>query len=712
MEQRHAEAVFRTGFEQAHADLNYDRWPDDWTRRKGRGYPLYVGIAITEDTRPRPTGSRCLQVDLDGGSAEAFSPRIPVSASCSYLFEGYLRTRDLKYNTASFSVTYYDRQGRKQQTFTSPEYQDLPDWTPVRIGPMVPQRENAAFAMIGLHVLAHDRADLDGVAQFDDLQLTRLPRMGAVTNGDFNIFDDPDDVRVTCTMSGMPFPDSRVHFELLAADGMRLAEQQVSLSDSGLSQPTAWPALFETAPGQAAGINPDDGFAGQATWKPPIPGCGFFRVRMTAVGDGGGLLTRVISLAVLDRPEGLTAGEFGWLLPNGDDPLAVDQLSSLLELAGIGPGKSVAAYEAGDARSARTVTLKPLGKTSYDTETRTHDLVLRMLEAKMDDCDAVLISDPLDAEYGLMNQEGTPGELLLPWIVTARLLDGAQYLGTQVLPCASHNRVFVRDGQAIMAVWSDKPTREVLYLGDNVQVVDLWGRTTPAAHVEVEGILKQQVQVGRLPVFVTGLNLAVAQWRLGLVLDNTRLASLGARPQMATIRFQNTFPRGLRGTVALDVPEAWDVSYRRAHFTLAAGELREASFEIALQPVAVSGVQLVRLDFDVTADRSYRFSVLRQMQVGLGDVVIQLETWLDDDGRLIVLQHVSNHSREPLSLDCTLFVPGRRRHCLRVHELGNMEVTDMYALPDGRPLLGKTLWLRAEERDGPRVLNVQVVAQP
>jgi hypothetical protein len=79
---------------------------------------------------------------------------------------------------------------------------------------------------------------------------------------------------------------------------------------------------------------------------------------------------------------------------------------------------------------------------------------------------------------------------------------------------------------------------------------------------------------------------------------------------------------------------------------------------------------------------------------------------------LIVLQHVSNQSRESLSLDCTLFVPGRRRQCLRVHELGNLEVTDTYALPDGRPLLGKTLWLRAEEKDGPRVLNVQVVAQP
>ena len=164
--------------------------------------------------------------------------------------------------------------------------------------------------------------------------------------------------------------------------------------------------------------------------------------------------------------------------------------------------------------------------------------------------------------------------------------------------------------------------------------------------------------------------------------------------------------------MTLVVPDVWELSYRSANFKLATEEEREQPFEVVLANVASSGAQRLRIDFDVTADQRYRFSVFREMQVGLGEVVVKLETWLNDDGRLIVEQHLSNNSKERLSLDCTLFVPGHRRHRLQVYELGNMEVTDTYALPNGKELLGKTLWLRAEELDGPRVLNYHVVAEP
>ncbi|MBP89432.1 MAG: hypothetical protein CMJ64_22430 [Planctomycetaceae bacterium] len=37
-------------------DKNYDRWPDDWTRRKGRGCPLYLKVAIADDPTPLESG--------------------------------------------------------------------------------------------------------------------------------------------------------------------------------------------------------------------------------------------------------------------------------------------------------------------------------------------------------------------------------------------------------------------------------------------------------------------------------------------------------------------------------------------------------------------------------------------------------------------------------------------------------------------------------
>ncbi len=863
IEQGYAEAVYRNGFEQAQSDLNYDRWPDDWTRRKGRGYPLYVRIAIAEHSQPRPSGLQCLQVELDGGSAAAFSPKIQVSSLYSYIFEGYLRTQNLKHNTAYFSVTYYDQNSRKQETIVSPEYQDVPDWTRVRIGPMMPSGDDAAFAVIGMHVVAHDRADLEGVVQFDDIQLARLPRMDAVTNGDGNVFYDPSNVEVTCSLSGIRRPDPLVHFELLGVDGTRLAQSEVQVNDSGLGEPASWLAFVDTKERVLPEIEGNGGFAGRVSWKPPIPGRGFYRVRVSMLGEGDNQLTRVISLAVLDKLENRAFGEFGWSLPRGQDPLPVNQLVGLLGQVGINWVKFPAWYDdhniqladeiawfvdrlstqgielvgvldrppnsvrdqfgdkdsltvaevflepeiwhqaldpimirlslkvqwwqlgsdeeesfidfpglercvrdirshieqfgqktsiglawrwmhelpesdhpawsfvsltervpftsaelkryldnEGDSRSARWLTLKPLAKSTYDAETRAHDLVLRMLEAKVHDRDAIFVSDPFDVEHGLMNRDGTPDELLLPWVVAARMLSGAQYLGSLVLPNGSYNHVFERDEEAIMVTWNDKPTKEVLYLGDKVQLVDLWGRSTTVSDIQVEQGRKQELEVGTLPVFVTGMNLAVARWRLAFTFDHTQLASIFGRPQITTMRFRNTFTRGLGGTVWLEVPDVWELSYRSANFKLAMEEEREQPFEVVLQNIASSGVQRVRVDFDVTADRRYRFSAYREMQVGLGEVVVELETWLDDDGKLIVEQHLSNNSKERLSLNCTLFVPGRRRHRLQVIELGGIEVTDAYVLPNGKELLGKTLWLRAEEMDGPRVLNYHVTAEP
>jgi hypothetical protein len=69
--------VYRCDFEEAD-DINYDLWPDDWTRRSGRGYPKYIKVEIT-DVDPIAEGKRCLRMDLDGGAVSLYSPYIPIS---------------------------------------------------------------------------------------------------------------------------------------------------------------------------------------------------------------------------------------------------------------------------------------------------------------------------------------------------------------------------------------------------------------------------------------------------------------------------------------------------------------------------------------------------------------------------------------------------------------------------------------------------------
>ena len=132
---------------------------------------------------------------------------------------------------------------------------------------------------------------------------------------------------------------------------------------------------------------------------------------------------------------------------------------------------------------------------------------------------------------------------------------------------------------------------------------------------------------------------------------------------------------------------------------------------VALQPDANSGPQPVRLDFDLTADRNYRFSVYRTLQLGLEDVHVELATRLRDDGALLVEQRLTNLADQPVSFQCTLFPPGRRRETRQVIDLGRGQNVLTFVLPRGDELLGQKLWLRAEEISGPRVLNSTVTAE-
>ena len=52
-----------------------------------------------------------------------------------------------------------------------------------------------------------ERADLQGAAMFDDIRLSQLPRMSISSQQPQNVFFDPEQVEVTCCVSGIPQPD-------------------------------------------------------------------------------------------------------------------------------------------------------------------------------------------------------------------------------------------------------------------------------------------------------------------------------------------------------------------------------------------------------------------------------------------------------------------------------------------------------------------------
>lgn len=383
-----------------------------------------------------------------------------------------------------------------------------------------------------------------------------------------------------------------------------------------------------------------------------------------------------------------------------DPPLTATELDAYLETdAGTG-GESASAPQ-------RWIELCPLPRSQYDFPTRARDLVERMLIARKHDLQAVYVPDPFSAEKGLFTADAAPGELFLPWRTTAGLIAGARHLGSLSLPGGSRNMLFAKDDQAVLAVWNDRPTMERLYLGDDARQIDLSGRQSTPRQSDGE----QLFSVGPLPTFATGVFLPVARWRMSMAIEPAQLASVFGRPQTASLKFQNFFPQGANGTVVIHAPEVWEISPRQMSFELAAGEPCEQRFQVILGAGAASGKQTVRADFEVTADRLYKFSVFRELEVGLGDVYMELSSSLDENGDLVVRQDFINETDEPITFNCLLFAPDRRRIRKQIIRQRTGRQTTVYRLAEGERLVGKTLVLRAEEIGGDRILNYRLVAE-
>ena len=84
------------------------------------------------------------------------------------------------------------------------------------------------------------------------------------------------------------------------------------------------------------------------------------------------------------------------------------------------------------------------------------------------------------------------------------------------MPGGSENHIFEKpDGEVFMVVWNNQAKEEILYLGDNIRLVDIWGRSKIPKQQEH----RQIIPVGSLPKFILGLSRQVAAWQM-----NTRFA--------------------------------------------------------------------------------------------------------------------------------------------------------------------------------------------
>ncbi|MGI9427299.1 MAG: hypothetical protein ACR2NM_01485 [Bythopirellula sp.] len=835
-------------------DVNYDRWPDDWQRRRGSEWPHYVDISLQEDQQA--VAGRCLTVHCNGGSASVSSPAIAISQMFSYVLEARLKSNGLKNSRAQLRLDFCDENRQVLETHTSEWFTNTSDWVKVHIDPVSTENTKVQLALVTLVVERGGHVDLNGKVSLDDVWVARLPRMNVTTNSSFNVYTNPDDVIVTCELSGILEKDPNIHFELLDASSHKLDNTSIQLAGRLITERISRASdIVNTSKARVKG------YAGSTRWHPPIKEFGYYRVNVSMQTKRGTLEERVISVAVVPPIREKLHGEFGWSLAGDDIPLSFQKLEELLprvavswiklpvwygetetergeqlvvlaerlaakdieivgvidrppadldlskrvsedvtiadllsseepsswlpsldavltrlslrvrwwqlgvdrdtsfsdfhnledEIGGLRDqlfrfgqdvklglgwpwlevpstdriatwdfqqfsstpalsGREIATYLDLPKRQgvARWAMIEPLARNTYDLETRTRDLVEQILAAKTHGADGIFVNTPFDEQRGLMTEKGTPGELLLPWRTTASLLSGSEYLGKIRLPQRSENHVFeTADGEVLMVLWSRLPQQEVLYLGDDIRVMDVWGRTTKPQQQEH----RQVLDVDSLPKFIVGLHPQVAKWRMKSRLSEDRIPSVMGYEHPNHFDITNTFDQGAGGAVELDLPPGWQVHPHKLNFKLSAGERTRRPFQIVLPFDANSGAATLRADFSFTADTSYHFSIYRDIKVGDQDIEIELHSRIDENGWLVVDQRMINYAADFADFKCLLKADKRKTQKIQVFRLGNSYDLQTYLFPNGKELIGTTLWLRAEELGGTRVLNHRIVVE-
>ncbi|WP_443217440.1 hypothetical protein [Rhodopirellula sp. P2] len=437
----------------------------------------------------------------------------------------------------------------------------------------------------------------------------------------------------------------------------------------------------------------------------------------TGLQGFGQPIQTMIAWSWVDTPPASVGDSWRGLHRHSSSPLTAAEMDAMLDREVKAREEAVMAGGGATARLPATwLTINPISRKKYDLDSRISDLVLRMAATRGHKVGAAFLSAPMDDDAAVLTRDGRPDELLLPFRTTSLLLGHRTNAGSLRLQNHSDNIVFRGETESLLMVWSDSPTVEHLYLGENVYEVDVWGRRKPVEVIEHEGRRVQRLVVDRVPKFYVGIDQSLADFRMSVRLDRTRIDSLLGLQQPLGVRFRNPIKQSLSGEIAMVAPDSWRLDAGMKPWNLLPNESNQVEFGVTLENNATIGAYQLPLDFRFETLPPTVIRVHRTMSIGPDGFDIRVSTRLIDDdqgGRMRVKIEMVNHTNRLTNFDCLLFAGRERQYERRVLVLPPRETVERNIdWPLGSQLIGTRMWLRAIEQDGNRVINHSFDAQP
>jgi hypothetical protein len=208
-------------------------------------------------------------------------------------------------------------------------------------------------------------------------------------------------------------------------------------------------------------------------------------------------------------------------------------------------------------------------------------------------------------------------------------------------------------------------------------------------------------------------------WRRGVRLERDQIASIFNQRQPNGLELRNTLEQPVVGNVTVMAPKGWGINPNRFEFRLKPGETMRHAFDLTLPNDVLAGNHELQASFAIASEtgptsprQNHRFHAFLPIQVGMMSVRLEFATRINPRGELEVEQRTINEGPRPVALRCELFAPERQRVTIQLTAPPKTPTVSVYRLPNGRSLVGKTLWVQSQEVGGLEVLNHRFIAQP
>ncbi|MDR0521626.1 MAG: hypothetical protein LBH00_07210 [Planctomycetaceae bacterium] len=861
--------IYRVLFDKLSDAEDSDGWPDRWTRKEGfdGNIPFPVHLAIGNAEYPSPFGNYALRMNMEGGAAAVFSPKIPIRPGMSYTVSAYAATDKLVFDDVSILAAFYGDEAKPIRTIESKKIRNTNGWQQLVIGPVPADMPKVNAVSVGLLVMPGHRQDYGAKVHFTNVEIRESPTVFLEMANADHLFFTARNLNVRCQFRGLDPKQHSVLFILEDPFGRVIGQKEVEMMIGNYPASTFFVTKKNNIP---------DVIHGTAAWKNlPIRSNGFYRIRVAAppsyvqqiklppdqpfddpLNDADPL-----TFAVMPTGSFLPGGEFGWNLGNwssgemirkqtlltqsglshlklpvwlssetdpkerdalinfcnnlsqqqvhlvgllkpvpkaltekipfgqsnaasvisSNPPLwgqslqpalqsfsllvkdwqwAADSDQSLNTLFfdpvgkktpegirrfqsfqklfdphqfGFGIGltwdwnqdlpesdfpfpnlflnfpadnlltpEDTAQYLADTALSPfrRCISVAPLSADHYDLETRIADFVRRLVLMKISGVDSVYLDSPKDEQTGVLRQDGTPGEMYLPWRTTAVQLSGSRLLGSITLPNRSRNYCFDKGGgKCVMVIWNElatpeKPVRETLYLGKEPEMTDVWGKQT----VPEQAGLEQTIPVSPVPVFITGLNINAVKFRLSMQTGVKQITAVPNLVHTIPLSFKNESANPFSVQIMPEGPREGDWQIQPPQtVNLETGLAGSGQFDLTLTPRGDTGLRKFRYSVKISGVEPAEFAVYDEMMIGNPDVYMEFVTRLNEKNEMEVIQTFVNNSDQIYSYDCRLFIPDRPLQKMRITRKGFGRSEYVYTIKKGRELIaaGKELMLRA-----------------